>query len=334
MALLESVRVRGYRSARDVELRLGPVTALVGEARSGKSNLLGAIRALLDPAAPPPERLDLRGRARELSVEGHLSDGRVLRLTVHPPSPPEANRGGAPPVLLLSAVHRSGPLLEPDGPSEAEDEAVRRFRAALDEPSARRSDSAGASALVSGIDACHEARITGVVFLIEEPELFLRPHTQRYLYRRCVRSPRRGNQVALLDPRARVPQRRPPGRAGARPLQRSARDARSSSRSPSRPTRPSASSASSTPSGASSSSPARRSSSRAGRRSSSCRRLRARSATTPTGRRSRSSSAAASRTSRSSRASARRAAFPSSSSTTATRRAGEADPRRGRAQRV
>jgi predicted ATPase len=195
VALLESVRVRGYRSARDVELRLGPVTALVGEASSGKSNLLGAIRALLDPAAPPPERLDLRGRARELSVEGHLSNGRVLRLTARPPSPPEANRRGAPPVLLLPAVHRSGPLLEPDGPSEAEDEAVRRFRAALDEPSARRSDSVGASALVSGIDACHEARITGVVFLIEEPELFLRPHTQRYLYRRLRALAGQGNQV-------------------------------------------------------------------------------------------------------------------------------------------
>ena len=54
--------MRAYRSARDVELELGPVTALVGEARSGKSSLLAAVRALLDPAAPPsPE--DVRGRA-------------------------------------------------------------------------------------------------------------------------------------------------------------------------------------------------------------------------------------------------------------------------------
>ena len=56
MAFLKTVRVRDYRSARDVELELGAVTALVGEARSGKSNLLRAVRALLDPDAPPPSR--------------------------------------------------------------------------------------------------------------------------------------------------------------------------------------------------------------------------------------------------------------------------------------
>ena len=63
MALLQTVRVRAYRSARDVELRLGPVTALVGEARSGKSNILAAIRTLLDPAAPP-RREDLPAAVR------------------------------------------------------------------------------------------------------------------------------------------------------------------------------------------------------------------------------------------------------------------------------
>ena len=195
MALLESVRVRGYRSARDVELELGPVTALVGEARSGKSNLLEAIRALLDPAAPEPERADLRGRASTLSVEGRLSDGCRVRLTARPPERPESNREGAPPVLLLPAAQRSGPLLQVDGAPEEEGDAVRRFRAALDGRPERRSDSVGASALVAGVEACREARITGVVFLIEEPELFLRPQTQRYLYRRLRALAAAGNQV-------------------------------------------------------------------------------------------------------------------------------------------
>ena len=183
MALLESVRVRAYRSARDVELELGPVTALVGEARSGKSNLLEAIRALLDPAAPEPNRADLRGRASTLSVEGRLSDGSRIGLTARPPERAETSREGAPPVLLLPAAHRSGPLLQVDGPSEAADEAV------------QRSDSIGASALVAGVDACREAKVTGIVFLIEEPELFLRPHTQRYLYRRLRALAAEGNQV-------------------------------------------------------------------------------------------------------------------------------------------
>jgi predicted ATPase len=194
VALLGTVRVRAFRSARDVELELGPVTALVGEARSGKSNLLWAIRALLDPTAPP-RREDLRGRASALTVEARLSDGRRIGLTARPPEEPRARRRGAPPVLFLPAPRRSGPLLELDGFSDAADAAVRSFRAALHDPPENRSDSTGASALVAGIDACRRAGVSGVVFLIEEPELFLRPHTQRYLYRRLRALAAGGNQV-------------------------------------------------------------------------------------------------------------------------------------------
>jgi putative ATP-dependent endonuclease of the OLD family len=194
VALLGTVRVRAFRSARDVELELGPVTALVGEARSGKSNLLWAIRALLDPTAPP-RRKDLRGRASALTVEARLSDGRRIGLTARPPEEPRARRRGAPPVLFLPAPRRSGPLLDLDGFSDAADAAVRSFRAALRDPPEDRSDSAGASALVAGIDACRQAGVSGVVFLIEEPELFLRPHTQRYLYRRLRALAAGGNQV-------------------------------------------------------------------------------------------------------------------------------------------
>ena len=195
MAFLKTVRIRDYRSARDVELELGAVTALVGEARSGKSNLLRAVRALLDPDAPPPSREDLRGRADELSIEALLSDGRRIGLAAQPPAQPRIRRRGAPPVLFLPAARRSGPLLELDGYSDAAEDAVRRFRSAVRDPPERRSDSAGASALVAGIDACCEAEITGAVFLVEEPELFLRPHTQRYLYRRLRALAGRGNQV-------------------------------------------------------------------------------------------------------------------------------------------
>jgi putative ATP-dependent endonuclease of the OLD family len=48
---------------------------------------------------------------------------------------------------------------------------------------------------VAGIDACREAGVNGLVFLIEEPELFLRPQTQRYLYRRLRGLAAAGNQV-------------------------------------------------------------------------------------------------------------------------------------------
>jgi predicted ATPase len=193
-ALLETVRVRAFRSARDVELRLGPVTALVGEARSGKSNLLRAVRALLDPAAPVV-REDLRRRAEELVVEARLAGGRRIALAARPPHPARARRAGAPPVVFLSAARRAGPLLELDGASEAADEAVRLFRSALREPPERRSSSAGASALVAAVESCHEAGLSGTVFLLEEPELFLRPHTQHYLYRRLRALAACGNQI-------------------------------------------------------------------------------------------------------------------------------------------
>jgi predicted ATP-dependent endonuclease of OLD family len=195
VAFLRTVHIRGYRSARDVELKLGQVTALVGEARSGKSNLLRAIRALLDAEAPPPQRDDLRGRATELSFAAKLSDGRRIGLEARPPEAPRIRRKGAPPVLFLPAARRSGPLLELDGYTDKAEAAVRRFRAALREPPARRSDSAGASALVAGIEACREGGVTGAVILVEEPELFLRPHTQRYLYRRLRALAGGGNQV-------------------------------------------------------------------------------------------------------------------------------------------
>jgi predicted ATPase len=194
VAFLETVRVRAFRSARDVELRLGPVTALVGEARTGKSNLLRAVRALLDPSAPPG-REDLHGTASELTVEAQLSDGTRIGLAARPPEEPRASRGGAPPVLFLPAARRSGPLLDLDGEVEGLDEAVRVFRSALREPPERRSDSVGASALVAAVDACRESGVAGVVLLVEEPELFLRPQTQRYLYRRLRALAAAGNQV-------------------------------------------------------------------------------------------------------------------------------------------
>jgi predicted ATPase len=194
VAFLETFRVRAYRSARDVELRLGPVTALVGEARSGKSNLLSAIRTLLDPAAPPrPE--DLRRRAPEMTVSARLTDGRRIGLTARRRERPRARRGGAPPVIFIPAARRSGPLVDFDGFSDAAEAAVMHLRAALRDPPERQSGSAGASALVAGVDSCCEGGVSGVVFLIEEPEFFLRPQTQRYLYRRLRALAANGNQV-------------------------------------------------------------------------------------------------------------------------------------------
>lgn len=195
MALLSRVRIRAYRSAGDVSLTLGSVTALVGEARSGKSNLLRAIWALLDPAAPiRPEDLR-RDDVDTITVEADLVGGGRVSLVARPPDPPQAERAGAPPVLFLPAAQRGGPLLAlPGGPGAAA-EIVREFEAALAEPRARDSEAAAAGALVAAVDSCCEAGLAGVVLLVEEPELFLRPQTQRYLYRRLRAFASAGNQV-------------------------------------------------------------------------------------------------------------------------------------------
>jgi hypothetical protein len=195
MALLARVRIRAYRSAGDVTLTLGPVTAFVGEARSGKSNLLRAVWALLDPAAPiRPEDLR-RDDVDTITVEADLVGGGHVSLSARPPEPPQVERAGAPPVLFLPAARRGGPLLAgADGSSPAA-EIVREFENALADPRARDSEAAAAGALVAAVDACCAAGLSGVVLLVEEPELFLRPQTQRYLYRRLRAFAAGGNQV-------------------------------------------------------------------------------------------------------------------------------------------
>jgi putative ATP-dependent endonuclease of the OLD family len=66
----ERLIIRNFRNLADVEVLLSPGTVIVGENRSGKSNLLHALRLVLDPAMPNSER-HLR---REDFWDG-LSDG-------------------------------------------------------------------------------------------------------------------------------------------------------------------------------------------------------------------------------------------------------------------
>lgn len=178
---LAEVRVRSFRSARDVTFAPGVLCALVGEANAGKSNLLAAIRSLLDPGAPPFLPSDVAAGDGPIDIEGTLRDGRRLTL---------ADRSGAPPVLFFPATRRSGTLLAPPLPrSRASRRAVEILRSALAEMPAPR------LALVRGLESCCDEEVSGHVVLIEEPELFLRPQAQRYLYRLLHHFAERGNQV-------------------------------------------------------------------------------------------------------------------------------------------
>lgn len=66
----ERLTVRNFRNLANVEIPLSPGIVIVGENRSGKSNMLHALRLVLDPAMPNSERY-LR---REDFWDG-LSDG-------------------------------------------------------------------------------------------------------------------------------------------------------------------------------------------------------------------------------------------------------------------
>jgi hypothetical protein len=80
-------------------------------------------------------------------------------------------------VLFLPARLRAGSLLAtPIHRAAAARQAVKTIaRALASEPAPRH-------ALVKGLEACCDG-VRGLVFLMEEPELFLRPQAQRYLYR-------------------------------------------------------------------------------------------------------------------------------------------------------
>jgi hypothetical protein len=188
---LAFVRIRGFRSIRDATLRPGPVCALVGEASAGKSNVLEAVRSLLDPSAPPIERRDTADGA-PIRIEARTVSGARLRVDAEPPRSLTVKREGAPAVLFLPADLRTREVVAPahDGPAE-------RAAALFGHPSStsREGRTAPAVAFVDGLETACAENLRGVVLLVEEPELYLRPQLQRYLYRLLRSFAHAGNQV-------------------------------------------------------------------------------------------------------------------------------------------
>lgn len=54
--IIDRIAVRNFRNLADIELRLLPGTVIVGENRSGKSNLVQAVRLVLDPTLSSTDR--------------------------------------------------------------------------------------------------------------------------------------------------------------------------------------------------------------------------------------------------------------------------------------
>jgi predicted ATPase len=181
---LSRVHIRGFRSVLDVTLEPGPLCALVGEAGAGKSNVLTAIWLLLSDSAAPSDE--------DLLVEAS-ADGAAISL--RPAAGGEPDRSGTPPPALFLPAHlRSEDVVAYTSTSDGE--AARLLALLADALRPRKgSATASARALVDGLEVCCRERVHGVVLLIEEPELFLRPQAQRYLRRLLQRFASAGNQV-------------------------------------------------------------------------------------------------------------------------------------------
>lgn len=199
--ILAEVDIRGFRSVRQTTLTLSPVCALVGEPEAGKSNLLAAIRALLDPASAALSAADLlQDGDSGLEIHARLASGASLQLKGTPPNLVHKTSVAPPPALYLPAQARAGALLAPTSgaATDAADHAAYVFKHALGErldPAAASSSTAPATAAVEVIEACCAEGLRGVVLLMEEPELYLRPQGQRYLYRLLRHLAAAGNQV-------------------------------------------------------------------------------------------------------------------------------------------
>jgi hypothetical protein len=190
-----SLEVKGFRSARDVSFSPGPVCALVGEANAGKSNLIAAIRAVLDPDSAPVTSADAaEGSDGEIAIRVRLVDGSEAALGRSPGRLAVTGPASLPPVLFLPADARARDVLaEPSPHREGAAQAIAAFRRALDQ--SRPARGVQALSVLEAIESCCTRGLGGLLLLIEEPELYLRPQAQRYFYRLLREFSLAGNQV-------------------------------------------------------------------------------------------------------------------------------------------
>jgi hypothetical protein len=187
------VEVSRFRSAREVAFSPGPLCALVGEANAGKSNLLAATRAVLDPGAPPLTAADMaEGGDGTVSIRVTLADASEAALEGSPGQNAVTGGENAPAMLFLPAEERAGAVVAGWTPRKKRP-AMKVFEQALAPPAP--TPATRALAVLEAVESCRSQGLGGLLLLIEEPELYLRPQAQRYLYRLLREFSLAGNQV-------------------------------------------------------------------------------------------------------------------------------------------
>jgi AAA ATPase domain/Protein of unknown function (DUF2813) len=199
---LTGVHVRGFRSLKDTSFRPSAISAIVGEQSAGKSNLLTAIWALLDPEAAPLDAGDVPeddpAATASIRIVGELADGSTISVS-DAPSDRASEETARPQTLFFPADLRDGQIIAPTGPGADHHPVEAILRAAVERAASDGWPTTGATApahgLIAGLESWQQASIAGVIVLMEEPELFLPPQAQRYLYRLLRLIASRGNQV-------------------------------------------------------------------------------------------------------------------------------------------
>lgn len=158
---ITQIQVSGFRTARDVSP--GQLCALVGEADAGKSNLLAAIRAVLDPTAATLTVADTaEGGDGNISIRVELASGGEASLEGNPAHDVVLEQDAASRLLFLPAEARAGAVLTgANARAEGSGEVIEIFQRALE---GRRRGSAGrALSLVDGLEEPHAARSSSPV---------------------------------------------------------------------------------------------------------------------------------------------------------------------------